>query len=168
MSYNQKGMSHFLIFTISLLLHQIVHDFSQFLIEPSIIATHAMSHACYNLVIICDNVSQRIDVFHWNDCSHPLRHISCKLNLMVIYMLIELMLTRHNDGRFSNLQRHDKTCWATMCNYNTGIGYILDHLLIWNQLAPLAVFRLICTKARLDNHIIFDNAIAFQLIYFLN
>ena len=127
-----------------------------------------MSHACYNLVIICDNVSQRIDVFHWNNCSHSLRHISCKLNLMVIYMLFELMLTRYNNGNFSNLQRHNKTCRPTVGNHNPGIRYILYHLLIRNQLAPLAVFRLICTKARLDYHIVFDNAIAFQLIYFLN
>ena len=34
---------------------------------------------------------------------YPLRHIPCKLDLMIIHMLIELMLTRHNDGRFSNL-----------------------------------------------------------------
>ena len=25
-------------------------------------------------------------------------------------MLVKLMLTRHNDGRFSNLQRHNETC----------------------------------------------------------
>ena len=76
-------------------------------------------------------------------------------------LIIELMLPRHNDGRFPHLQWHDKTCWATVGNHNTGIGHILYHLLIWNQFAPLAVFRLICTKAGLDNHIIFDNAIAF-------
>ena len=35
--------------------------------------------------------------------SHSLRHISCELNLMVIHMLIEPMLTRHNYGSFTYL-----------------------------------------------------------------
>ena len=48
------------------------------------------------------------------------------------------------------------------------ISHIFNHLLIWNQFAPLAVFRLICTKSSLDNHIIFDNAIALQFIHLLN
>ena len=48
-----------------------------------------------------------------------------------------------------------------MCNYDPGISHIFYHLLIWNQFAPLAVFRLVCTKARLNYYIIFDNAIVF-------
>lgn len=45
---------------------------------------------------------------YWDNSSHSLRHIPCKLNLMVIYMLIELMLTWHNNGSLANLQRHDE------------------------------------------------------------
>ena len=74
-----------------------------------------MSHTSYNLVIVRYDFSEIFNIFYFNDCSHPLCHIPCKLNLMVIYMLVVLMLTRYNDGRFSNLQRHDKTCWAARC-----------------------------------------------------
>ena len=127
-----------------------------------------MSHTSYNLVIVCYDFSEIFNIFHFNDCSHPLCHIPCKLNLMVVHMLIELMLTWHNNRSFANLQRHNETCRTTVSDHNAGIRYIFYHLLVWNQFAPLAVFRLICTKARLDYHIVFDNAIAFQLIYFLN
>ena len=41
---------------------------------------------------------------------------------------------------FSNLKRHNKTCWATVGDYNARICYILNHLLVRNQLAPLAIF----------------------------
>ncbi len=118
-----------------------------------------MSHAGNNLIIVRYNISQCINVLHRNNRSHSLCYISCKFNLMVIHMLVKLMLTRHNNGSFTNLQRHDKTGRTAMCNYNPSIGYILDHLLIRNQFAPLAILRFICTKARLDNYIILNCAI---------
>ena len=69
-----------------------------------------MSHTGDNLVIVRYNISQCIDILHRNNCSHSLCYISCELNLMVIHMLIELMLTRHDNGSFTNLQRHNETC----------------------------------------------------------
>ena len=59
--------------------------------------------ACNNLIVVRYDVSQCFNIFYRDNSSHPLRHIPCKLDLMIIHMLIELMLTRHNDGRFSNL-----------------------------------------------------------------
>lgn len=75
----------------------------QFSIKLRVIAAHAMSHACNNLIVVRYDVSQCFNIFYRDNSSHPLRHIPCKLDLMIIHMLIELMLTRHNDGRFSNL-----------------------------------------------------------------
>lgn len=77
-------------------------------------------------------VMHQLCTFHWNNRPHSLRHIPCKLNLMVIYMFIELVLARHNNRSFTYLQRHDKTCRTTVSNHNTGIGHIFYHLLIWN------------------------------------
>ena len=65
-------------------------------------------HASDNPVVIRYDISQCFNIFYWDNSSHSLRHIPCKLNLMVIYMLIELMLTWHNNGSLANLQRHDE------------------------------------------------------------
>lgn len=39
------------------------------------------------------------------------------------------------------------------------VGHIFHHLLIWNQLTPLTVFRFVCTKTSLDNYIFVYNAV---------
>lgn len=68
-----------------------------------------MSHTSNDLVIVRYSFTQIFNIFHFNDCSHPFCHVSCKLNLMVVHMLIKLMLTRHNNRSLPNLQRHDET-----------------------------------------------------------
>ena len=75
------------------------------LYEHNAFTSHLMldSDACNNLIVVRYDVSQCFNIFYRDNSSHPLRHIPCKLDLMIIHMLIELMLTRHNDGRFSNL-----------------------------------------------------------------
>lgn len=72
-------------------------------IKFCIVAAHTMPHTCNNLVIVRDNLSQRIDVLYRNNRSHSLRYVSCELNLMIVHMLIELMLTWHNNRSFTNL-----------------------------------------------------------------
>ncbi len=120
-----------------------------------------MTHACYNPIVIGYNISKGFNIFHFNNRSHPFCDISCKFHLMVINVFIELMLPWHNNRCFSNLKRHNKTCWATVGDYNARICYILNHLLVRNQLAPLAIFWFVCTETRLNNDIFGYNAIFF-------
>ena len=63
-------------------------------------------------VVLAGVVRSRDHIFHFNNRSHPFCDISCKFHLMVINVFIELMLPWHNNRCFSNLKRHNKTCWA--------------------------------------------------------
>lgn len=65
----------------------------------SFVPLDSFLHACNNLIVVRYDVSQCFNIFYRDNSSHPLRHIPCKLDLMIIHMLIELMLTRHK-GRY--------------------------------------------------------------------
>ena len=82
---------------------QFIYKFFKFFIKLCIITAHTMSHASNNLVVVRYDIPQCFNIFYRNNRSHSLRHISCELNLMVIHMLIEPMLTRHNYGSFTYL-----------------------------------------------------------------
>ena len=82
---------------------QLIYQLLQLFIKLRIVAFHTMPHACNDLVVICNNVTQCLNIFHINDCTHPLFHISCKLHLMIIYMLVKLVLARHNNWCLTNL-----------------------------------------------------------------
>ena len=78
----------------------------------ALIAAYWEGNACYNPIVIGYNISKGFNIFHFNNRSHPFCDISCKFHLMVINVFIELMLPWHNNRCFSNLKRHNKTCWA--------------------------------------------------------
>ena len=120
-----------------------------------------MTHACYNPIVIGYNISKGFNIFHFNNRSHPFCDISCKFHLMVINVFIELMLPWHNNRCFSNLKRHNKTCRATVGDYNTRICYIFNHFLVRNQFAPLAILWFVCTETCLNNDIFSYNTIFF-------
>ena len=96
----EKGLETFLIHSSSI---QFVYQFLKSFIKLGIITTHTMSHSGNNLIIVRYDISQCINVLHRNNRSHSLRHIPCELNLMVVHMLIELMLTRHNNRSLTYL-----------------------------------------------------------------
>ena len=115
-------------------------------------------HSDNNFVILSKHITKLSHIIYRNNIAHALSYSLCKINLMIIYMLIELQLTRHHNRNLSNLQRHNETSRATMCNYNARFSYFLLHLSVWKEFMPLTILGLICTEAGLHNHIFINCA----------
>lgn len=145
-------------FTLS---HQFVYYLFQFPTKLFIIAAHTMTHLSNNIIVIFNHITKCAYVLNWDNGSHSLCDISCKFHLVVIHMFIKPMLTGYNDRCLTDLQRHDKTCWASVSDNNTCILNILYHLLIRNELTPLTILRFISTEACLHNYIFLNYTISF-------
>ena len=78
--------------------------------ELSIITLLTTRHLCNYLIVRFQHISQLVYIFNYNDASVSFHNRTAELHLMVIYMLVVLMLTWHNNGRLTNLQRHNETC----------------------------------------------------------
>ena len=85
---------------------------------------------------------------------------SCSLDISETSLIKDMLglLSLYFDKPLILINRQlDKQTKQMVCGY--ALGHYLEHLLIWNQLTPLTVFRLVCTKASLDNYIFVYNAV---------
>ena len=60
-----------------------------------------MPHSGDDLVILCENLFQCLNVFHGDNGSHSLCRVPGKLHLMIVDMLVKPELTGHNNRRLS-------------------------------------------------------------------
>ena len=118
-------------------------------------------HTTNYFVIVFYDITNLRNVIHWNNISHTLCHSPCEINLMIIYMLIELQLAWHHNRNLSNLQRHNKTSRTTMCNYDARFSYFLLHLSVWKEFMPLTILGLIRAETSLHDHIFMNCARTF-------
>ena len=100
-------------------------------------------------------------VINRDDATYTISYGFCEVNLMIIYMLLELQLTWHHNRNLSNLQRHNKTSRTTMCNYDARFSYFLLHLSVWKKFMPLTILGLIRAETSLHDHIFINCARTF-------